>query len=128
MNVREYLEAIKARLLADPIVARFQVLRERDTTTDGHIRAGVTLSDNSLLEFSEYFQQTPEGNIQVVTYSYHWADESNQLILRWDNTPHHPNLSGFPHHLRDGAKSTVEAGQPVSIFEVLDEIGRKLNP
>ena len=128
MSVLEYLETIKARLLSDPIVAIFQVIRERGTTTDGYIRARITLSDNSLLEFSEYFQQTPEGNIQIVTYSYHWADESNRLIRRWDDTPHHPNLPGFPHHLHDGAKDTVEAGRPMSIFAVLDEIGQQLNP
>ena len=128
MSILEYLEAIKERLLTDPIVADFQVIRERDTTMDGHIRARTTLVDDGLLEFSEYFQQMPDGNIQVVTYSYHWADKSNQLIRRWDNTPHHPDLPDFPHHLHDGATGTLEPSQPVSIFDVLDEIGKQLNP
>ena len=83
--------------------------------------------DNDLLEFSEYFQQTPDGNIQVITYSYHRAVKSNQLIRRWDNTPHHPDLPDFPHHLHNGIKGAVELRQPVSIFDVLDEIRRQLN-
>lgn len=43
MSVLEYLEAIKERLLTDLIVADFQIIRERDTTADGHIRARVAL-------------------------------------------------------------------------------------
>jgi hypothetical protein len=26
---------------------------------------------------------------------------SDRPILRWDNTPHYPNLSNFPHHFHD---------------------------
>jgi hypothetical protein len=58
----------------------------------------------------------------VITYSYHWANATNQLITRWDNTPHFPDLPGFPDHLHDGATGQVTPGQPMSIFTVLDEI------
>jgi hypothetical protein len=67
------------------------------------------------------------GEIAVITYSYHWADASNQLIKRWDNTPHFPDLPGFPDHIHDGATGQVTSGQPMSIFAVLDEIARVLN-
>jgi hypothetical protein len=58
----------------------------------------------------------------VITYSYHWADAANQLITRWDNTPHSPDLPGFPDHMHDGATGEVTPGQPMSIFTVLDAI------
>jgi hypothetical protein len=57
-----------------------------------------------------------------VHYSYHWTDTNNQLITRWDNTPHFPDLPGFPDHIHDGATGQVTPGQPMSIFTVLDEI------
>ena len=62
----------------------------------------------------------PTGEIAVITYSSHWADADNQRITRWDNTPHFPDLPGFPDH--DGATGQVTTGQPMSIFAVLDEI------
>jgi hypothetical protein len=37
----------------------------------------------------------------VSTYSYQWAEADNQLIKRWDNTPHFPDLTGFPDHIHD---------------------------
>jgi hypothetical protein len=39
MTGHEYLERIKTRLLSDPVVERFQMVRERETTQDGYIRA-----------------------------------------------------------------------------------------
>lgn len=125
MTILEYLTAIKQRLLTDQLIFSFNVVRERATLTDGHLRVRLTLVNSTLLEFSEYVQQA-EDQIQVITYSYHWAEEDNNLIRRWDNTPHFPDLPGFPHHIHDGVTDEVVPGQPVSIFEVLDQIASLL--
>ena len=124
MTVTEYFDSIKWRLLTDPLIFRSHIVRERATLTDGHLRARLTLTDGSLLEFSEYVQRSPSGSVHVVTYSYHWADTEGHLIRRWDNTPHFPDLPGFPHHIHDGRTATVSPGQPVNVFVVLDEITR----
>jgi aromatic ring-opening dioxygenase catalytic subunit (LigB family) len=72
-------------------------------------------------------QRSSAGEIAVITYSYHWANADNQLIKRWDNAPHFPDLPGFPDHIHDGATGEVTSGQPMSISAVLDEIaGRGL--
>ena len=84
MTIEAYLEAIKERLVTDPMVTRFHVIRERSTLIDGYLRARLTLVDGSQLEFSEYMQRSPAGEIAVITYSYHWADAANQLITRWE--------------------------------------------
>jgi uncharacterized protein DUF6516 len=125
MTIAAYLDAMKERFVTDPIITRFHVIRERSTLIDGHLRARLALADGSQLEFSEYMQRSPAGAIAVITYSYHWADADNQLITRWDNTPHFPDLPGFPDHIHDGATGQVTAGQPMSIFTVLDEITGK---
>jgi hypothetical protein len=124
VTVAEYLTSIKERLTADRVVSSFQVIRERTTLTDGHLRARLTLTDDSHLEFSEYVQRSPNGEISVITYSYHWADMQNILIRRWDNTPHFHNLPGFPHHVHTKPADTPSPGHLVSIFTVLDEIAR----
>ncbi len=126
MTIAKYLDSIKERLLTDPVVSSFHVIRERSTLADGHLRARLTLTDNSWLEFSEYVQRSSDGQINVVTYSYHWANAHGDLIRRWDNTPHFPNLPDFPHHIHDERTQSVKPGQPVSVFAVLDEISRFL--
>jgi hypothetical protein len=125
MTIEAYLQAMKERFVTDPIVTQFTVIRERSTLGDGYLRARLTLADGSQLEFSEYMQRSPAGEIAVLTYSYHWANAANQLITRWDNTPHFPDLPGFPDHIHEGATGEVTPGQPMSIFTVLDEIAGK---
>jgi hypothetical protein len=126
MTIDAYLDTIKERFVTDPIVTSFQTIRERSTLVDGHLRARLELSDGSRLEFSAYVQRSPAGEIAVITYSYHWADADNQLIKRWDNTPHFPDLPGFPDHMHDGVTGQVTTGQPMSIFAVLNEIAKQI--
>ena len=122
MTIDAYLQAMKERFVTASIVTRFSVIRERATLVDGYLRARLALADGSQLEFSEYMQRSSAGEIVVITYSYLWADANNQLITRWDNTPHFPGLPGFPDHRHDGAMDEVTSGQPMSIFTVLDAI------
>jgi hypothetical protein len=122
MTIEAYLDSIKDRFVTDPIITSFHVIRERSTLIDGHLRARLALADGSQFEFSEYVQRSPAGEIAVITYSYHWADADDQLIRRWDNTPHFPDLPGFPDHIHDGATGEVTPGQPINIFAVLHAI------
>jgi len=126
MTVVEYLDAVKERLTTDPVIAGFSIVRERITLVDGHLRARLLIFDGTMLEFSEYVQRSPDSRINVATYSYHWAEANGDLIRRWDNTPHFPDLPGFPHHIHDGRTGEVTSGEPVSIFAILDEIARIL--
>ncbi len=57
MNVADYLNEIKERLLEDAVIVQFHIRRTRTTLTDGHIRARLELADGSMLEFSEYFKE-----------------------------------------------------------------------
>ena len=121
MTIAEYLGSIKERLLTDSIVASFEIIRERITPVDGHLRARLMCIDGSQLEFSEYVQRSGD-EIKVVTYSYHWIDADGVLIKRWDNAPHHPELASFPHHIHLGSSTQVMPSQPMSILVVLDVI------
>lgn len=125
MNPREYLEAVKTLLLTHPLVEDFHVIRERMTATDAHLRVRAKLINGFLLEFSEYVQRIP-GDVQVVTYSHHCTDSENNLFVRWDNTPHFPNMEGFPHHQHIGDPENVRPHSPMDIFRVLDEIAELL--
>jgi hypothetical protein len=127
MTITERLDAIKERLVTDPIVEAFEITRERITLVDAHLRVRLVLADDSQLEFSEYMQYSrASGEIEAITYSYHWADANKALIKRWDNAPHFPDMPGFPHHVHDGVAGAVKPNQPMNIFAVLDGIGDAL--
>ncbi len=52
-SVAEYHQAVKARLIADPLIVRFEIRRERLSVDDGHLRACLMLHNGDQLEFSE---------------------------------------------------------------------------
>lgn len=57
-------------------------------------------------------------------YSCHWQKFNDELIIRWDNSTHHPEISTFPYHLHDG--NEIKASDRVFINDVLNEIARRL--
>jgi hypothetical protein len=61
-----------------------------------------------------------DGQITYIDYRYHFQDEQNNLIFRYDSTPHFPHLSSFPHHKH--LPDNVIACKKPYIAEVLQEV------
>lgn len=120
MSIDEYFESVKDYILADSSVADLKVIKQVNRSNNGHLRARIRFLDDSVLEFSEFIEKSSGNEIQLVTYSYHWANAQNTLLRRWDNTPHFPQWENTPHHIHVGEQ--VFPGSPVNIFSVLDEI------
>ena len=106
--IYDHFNAIEARLIASPIVAAFDVIRREVTPTDGKMRIRATLTDDGLLELFEYVVEE-QGQLNLQKYSFHWQDAKGELIQRWDNVNHYPDLPNAPHHahLRDGSVQSV---------------------
>lgn len=125
MNPAEYLSSVKNLLLNSPLIVKHQVIREYEGLQKSYIRARLTLTDDSLLEFSEYIEEDAEDEVKITDYSFQWMDKDGNHIRRWDNTPHFPKLKNFPHHIHV-KEDDVISGKPIDIFSVLDEIGKKI--
>ena len=119
-EILAYLDTIKLRLVTSRVVAEYQIVKERTTATDGYLRVRATLANGDFVEMAECFERGASG-METVEYRHQWMDPTKtQLQRRWDNTPHHPELSNFPHHVHLESKEQVVAGQPMSICRVLD--------
>jgi hypothetical protein len=68
------------------------------------------------------FLQIVSGQVEIIKYSFYWQTENRELIKRWDNAPHHPEISTHPHHLHDGYEDSVFPYLPVDIEEILRQI------
>lgn len=121
-EIATYLDAVKLTLVTSPVVSEYQIIKERTTATDGYLRVRATLLNGDFLEMTEAFEQRGEG-IETIDYRHQWMDPTKtQLRRRWDNTPHHPELPNFPHHIHLRSEDNVVAGQPMSICQVLDAL------
>lgn len=126
MTINEYLQECILLLTVSPVVERFQVLKMKEVETDGYLRARAILVDKSLLEISIYCQHANE-TICLAGYRFHWQDKEKNLIKRWDNAKHHPELATFPGHVHLGNTSTVEASEAIDLSCVLKILESELN-
>lgn len=73
-----------------------------------------------LLSISEALVVVDE-QITAIDYRYHFQDGQNNLIFRYDNTPHFPDLSSFPHH-KHLADRVISCNQPSIAMVIQDAI------
>lgn len=62
-----------------------------------NLRIRVRFRSGHLLELNEAVIGEM-GRISHMGYRYHFQDAKNNLVFRYDNTPHFPELKTFPHH------------------------------
>lgn len=125
MNPVDYLSSVKSLLLNSPLITRYQIIQEYEGLQKSYIRARLILTDESVLEFSEYMEPESEDEFKITDYSFQWMDKDGNQIRRWDNTPHFPKLKNFPHHIHVKDDDVI-SGKPIDIFGVLDEIEKTM--
>lgn len=83
-----------------------------------NIRLRMRMENEYLLELNEAVV-ADLNHIRHLGYRYHFQDSDNNLIFRYDNTPHFPKLSSYPHHKHLSDK-VVETKKP-NILDVIKE-------
>ena len=64
-------------------------------------------------------------SVEISKYNFHWQDAAGNLIRRWGNAPHHPELDNYPHHVH--TKDTVSTSSEIGIRTVLSVVKSGLN-
>ena len=86
-------------------------------------RVRVQLRDGNLLDACERLTaERGTGKLNQTKYHFHWQDNQGNLIRRWDNSPHHPELGTFPAHVHIGPENRCQPSEPLSLPDVLDQI------
>lgn len=124
--LEQWLHRVEAQLLAWSYSRRVTV--DYAETGDGvaQYRMRVTLLDGSQLQCVERIRLHPDG-LRTEKYSFHWQRSDGCLICRWDNAPHHPELSTFPHHIHEGDDACVLQHQAIDIAGVQERIEKALS-
>jgi hypothetical protein len=105
-------------------IRHWQVVREEVQGESGLFRYRLTTQNGDLLEVFERFE-IEQQYVIVSKYSYHWQRADGQLIKRWDNAPHHPEVPTHPDHLHDGDENNVLSYAPVKLTDVLSMLEPK---
>lgn len=126
MKLRQHLNRIQNILYSrQEINVEFFRVEELVPGREGIIAGRMRFWDGSLLEFREVLIES--GIVLVKTdYVYHYQDANDVLIFRYDNAPHHPEVSTHPHHKH--MPQGIETAVPPDLTNILKEIDQYLYP
>ena len=117
-TLADYLDRIEQAILGYRNIYVERYTEEILTPERANLRIRVRFEQGSLLEINEAIVVEKDHLISL-DYRYHYQDEQNHLIFRYDSTPHFPDLSSFPHHKH--LPDTVIACQKPTIRQALEE-------
>ena len=88
------------------------------TVERANLRIRLRFENGALLEINETII-VENGVLKTLGYRYHLQRADSELMFRYDNTPHFPDLPNYPYHkhLRD---AVIAASQP-GLLDVLQE-------
>jgi hypothetical protein len=121
MNLYSYLSRLET-VLRSRSDFDLEALEISSTPAGIDFKSAVRFYDGSHLSIFERIKQTEKQDIRRIRYKFHYQDAHEDLIFRYDNSPHHPHLSTFPDHKHAG-NDLIEA-EPPDLNDVLAEIDR----
>jgi hypothetical protein len=77
----------------------------------------IVFADQSVLFAREYVDEADRH------YSFHRQTKEDAMIARWDNAPHHKNITTFPHHKHLDSEE-ITASDAISLKEIIEIIGK----
>ena len=84
-----------------------------------YLKGHVTIIDSSILEIA-LFAIESGGTLFLDKYRLHYMNSAGQMLFRYDNSPHHPEIDSHPHHKHPPDK--IGPSNIPSINDVLKEI------
>jgi len=114
----EYLKEIESAVTAMENVYVEHYAEEILTDYRLNLRIRIRFINGHFLELNEAVIAGLK-QIEQLDYRYHFQDKQNNLIFRYDNTPHFPKLESFPHH-KHLSNQVINSNKP-SIIDVIQE-------
>ncbi|MFN0050332.1 MAG: DUF6516 family protein [Cytophagales bacterium] len=101
------------------IISEIESIEFTETKTVAKLKSKIRLKEGSVIYLREIYIKG-----LLIDYSYYWFDVDEKLKIGWDNAPHHPELSTFPHHKHYLDK--VAESDEKTLTEVLEFVSESL--
>ncbi len=118
MKSRAYYASVQKAILAAPLVIQMRISFDEISEEECYIKGEITFNGGYVLHIAEYVVTEPE--FKRLKYRFHFQKSNGQMVVRWDNSPHHPEVESHPDHVHIGKK--VRATHPMDIPQALDAV------
>ena len=115
--IEEYFLQIENIIREFPNIRSLALQKKFYNGNQGYIGGTIIFKNGYSLDFVEVKNSDMRPKVK---YRYQYMDAEQFLIFRYDNAPHHPDITTFPHHKHD--RNNVIASVEPTLYEVLLEI------
>jgi hypothetical protein len=119
-SIDDYVQSLLRIVAAAHVVRSSNVVLDKRTLRSGLVRGDLYFLDGSRLHFRELID-VQTSTVRLM-YSYHYQKADGALVFRYDDTPHHANVLGFPFHKHVSQEDNVIPAEPPDLRSVLQEI------
>jgi len=84
-----------------------------------YLKGYLIIIDSSILEIALFATESRE-TLFIDKYRLHYMSSTGQMLFRYDNAPHHPEINTHPHH-KHTPDRIIPSSMP-SLKDILNEI------
>lgn len=118
--MRKFSEQFEKAVSSNPIVLSSHIEKQYGPAgSTVYLRGRLLIIDFSILEIALFAGESAHG-VVVDKYRFHYMSIDGQMIFRYDNAPHHPEVASFPHH-KHTSVNVIPSYMP-GINDILNEI------
>lgn len=118
--IKRFTENIDKTIASSSIVLSSNL--QKHFIPDGravYLKGNLVFVDSSILEIAIFVTETRDAVI-VEKYRLHYMQSNGQMLFRYDNAPHHPEIASYPHH-KHTSDQIIPSTEP-SLKDVIKEI------
>jgi hypothetical protein len=122
VKINDYFGSIERGLRQNPQISKIEepITLLTSDNYNGLIRCRVIFWDGSFLDIYEVVS-TELGYPVRIIYAYTYL-RNDQCVFRYDNAPHHPEISTHPHHKHIGPKDRLAPADQPNLSQIFAEI------
>ena len=121
MQVIDYFSEIQSLIRSSIFVENVDVEYEVKSRSIGIVHGILGLIDGSTLQFMELVNIKRDNMIRL-KYRFHLTNVNDEMVFRYDNAPHHPEIATYPHHKHVKGEKVPRRSKEVGLKDVLLEI------
>ncbi len=114
-----YFESVEQIIQANPLMISHNIQINHTSSSTAYLKGELLFTDGTWLAVFLHVR-TDETGPAITDYRYHYMTDEKQLIFRYDNAPHHTEISTFPNHKH--LPSGVYASDMPDFKDVMNEI------
>ena len=121
MQVIDYFSEIQSLIRSSIFVENVDVGYDAKSRIIGIVHGILGMIDGSTLQFMELVNIKRDKMIRL-KYRFHLTNVTDEMVFRYDNAPHHPEIATYPHHKPVKGGMVPRRSEEVGLKDVLLEI------